>query len=118
MNLSGIDLSKGLKKTVTVAGGISITDVSLDVDEWLGEGKSHNIKFEASINDIEVSKVSGKIDYQLEPIEEMLDVTGITDVIEDNNLNVEIDLSHVHLTAELNTNLNVSVAVDLEVLGL
>lgn len=116
LNLSGIDLSKGLKKTVTVAGVISITDVSLEVDEWLGEGKSHNIKFEASINDIEVSKVSGKIDYQLEPIEEMLDVTGITDVIEDNNLNVEIDLSHVHLTAELNTNLNVSVAVDLELI--
>lgn len=114
LNLAGIDLSKGLKRTVTVAGGISITDVSLNVDEWLGEGKNHKITFDASIKDIEVSKVSGKVDYQLDPIEEMLDVTGITDVIEDNNLNVDIDLSHVHLTAELNTNLNVSVSADLE----
>ena len=115
LDLMGVDLSKGVKENISVNGGIFISDVSLDVDQWLGENKKHNVKFDASIKDVVISKVSGKVDYQIDPITETIDLTGISETIAENNLDMTLDLSHVHLIAELNTNLNVTVAAGIEI---
>jgi hypothetical protein len=114
LDLSGVDLSKGIKETISVEGSVSISDVSLDVDEWLGKDKKHKVVFDASIKDIAVSDISAKVNYQIDPVEETLDLTGIKSTLSDNNLNLSIDISHAHLALDLLTDLSVSASAYVE----
>lgn len=112
LDLEGKDLKDGIKDVLVVDGSIKLSNASIDVDQWLG--KDHEIGFDASIKDIEISKVTGKVDYQVDPIVESVDLSDISALLGESGAEATLDFYHAHLALEVATNLGVPVTASVE----
>ncbi len=114
LDLSKFDLSQGVKEKVSVEGSVVLEDVSLNIDEWLN--RDLDVVFNASMQNIDIAKVAGKVDYQLDIKPMKVDVKKYTDKfgdwgIEDNPV---LDLARLHLALDVKTNLSVPAAATVE----
>ena len=116
LDLSGVDLKseEALAETITVDGTVKLADAELNVDEWMG--KEHSVKFEASISNIDIAKFTGKVNYAIDPVDESLDMTSVSKAINTENIQTVIDLTHVHLAVDLETNLQVAAKANAEII--
>lgn len=116
LDLSGVDLKseEALAETITVDGTVKLADAELNVDEWMG--KEHSVKFEASISNIDIAKFTGKVNYAIDPVDESVDMTSVSKVINTENIQTVIDLTHVHLAVDLETNLQVAAKANAEII--
>lgn len=112
LDLNGVDLKNGIKDVLVVDGSIKLANASIDVDQWLG--KDLEIGFDASIKDIVISKVTGKVDYQVDPIVESVDLSDVADMLGESGAEATLDFYHAHLALEVVTNLGVPVTASVE----
>lgn len=112
LDLTGKNLNEGIKDVLVVDGSIRLSDASIDVDEWLG--KDLEIGFNAGIKDIDIAKVTGKVDYQVDPVVESVDLSDFSAVFEDMGAEAKFDFYHAHLALEVETNLGVPVEAAVE----
>lgn len=112
LNLSGYDMKEGIKDVIALDGFVKFSEASLDVDEWLG--KDLNVTFKADIKDIEIAKITGKVDYQVDPVVEAIDLSDFADAIGGEDMDMELDFNHAHLALAVSTNLGVPVSADVE----
>lgn len=116
LDLSDVDLRSedALSGTVKVNGSVRLTDAELDLDEWMG--KNHSVTFEASISDIKISRITGKVDYSIDPVSRTIDLSQIRSSLKTDNIETVVDLAHVHLAVDLETNLAISALAKAELI--
>ena len=116
LDLSGVDIrsEEALAETITVDGTVKLTDAELDLDEWMG--KKHSVKFEASISNIDIARFTGKVNYAIDPVDESVDMTSVSKAINTENIQTVLDLTHVHLAVDLETNLQVAAKANAEII--
>lgn len=107
LDLSGVDIRNGIKDVITVDGKIRLSNISLDVDEWLD--KDLEIGFKAGLTDIDIAKISGKVNYQVDPVVETVDLSDVAEALGDLGAEANLDFYHAHLAVEVATNLGVPV---------
>ena len=114
---------KELSGELVLEGSVSLTGVSLVVDEWVG--KTHGIDVKASLatmsngvatDQLGISKVTGKVDYQLDPVNAMIDFSELGDFLEKEGIDVTLELPTFYVTADLQTNLGVPVKADVKLI--
>lgn len=113
IKIEALDLSKvnlrseeALVEKISVDGSVMLTNAELDIDEWLG--KKHKVNFDASIKDIEIASISAKVDFGIDAIDQTIDLSEIKSTLNTENMEATIDLAHVHLALDLETNLGIS----------
>ena len=116
LDLTGVDLKadEAIMEKVVVDGVVTLADLEVDPDEWMD--KKHTVRFDAAIRNITVSKVTGKVDYHIDPIDFSLDVTELKSTINSDNFQTTVDLAHVHLAIDLETNLAISAMAEAEII--
>lgn len=107
LDLSGVDIQHGIKDVIVIDGKIRLSNVSLDVDEWLN--KDLEIGFKASLTDIDIAKISGNVNYQVDPVVETVDLSDVAEALGDLGAEANLDFYHAHLAVEVATNLGVPV---------
>ena len=114
LDLTGVDLKadEAIMEKVVVDGVVTLADLEVDPDEWMD--KKHTVRFDAAIRNITVSKVTGKVDYHIDPIDFSLDVTELKSTINSDNFQTTVDLAHVHLAIDLETNLAIPAMAEAE----
>lgn len=112
LDLTGKDISKGIKDVIVIDGTVALENAAIDVEEWLG--KDLEIGFKAGIEDIDIAKVSGKVDYQVDPIVESVDLSDFASALGDMGAEAEFDFNHAHLALEVVSNLGVPVEAVVE----
>jgi len=122
LDLTGRDLSEGIHEEINVKGSITVSDANIGVGVL---EKNHKINIEVSIKSdvpgaeeesIIIKDVTGKIDYQLDPIGETVDLSPLTDLLKTGNLDADLDLNRFYLALDLSTNLVVPVHLNLELI--
>lgn len=113
LNLSGVDFSKGedISCDIVIDGSVSMSNASLDVDKWLG--KDLDVKVKAAIDDITISRLTGRMDYKVDPVVEAIDLGEFAEAISGEGLEAELDFCRAHLMLEVKTNLGVAVDADM-----
>ena len=112
LDLTGKDISKGIKDVIVIDGTVALENAAIDVDEWLG--KDLEIGFKAGIEDIDIAKVSGKVDYQVDPVVESVDLSDFASALGDMGSEAKFDFNHAHLALEVVSNLGVPVDAEIE----
>lgn len=113
LDLSHMDMSdpETLKDTVSVTG-----KVAMDINDWLG--KTLEVKLDAGIKDIKVSKFLGKLDLHIPSVETTLDLTPYKESLQNDNFEIEGFehlLSSLDLAAEIKTNIGIPMGARLVV---
>ncbi len=116
LDLSKFDLSQGVKEAVTVEGSVVLEDVALNVDEWLD--RDLEVVFNASMQSIDISKVTGKVDYQLDIKPMQVNLKEYTDQLGDWGIEADpvLDLARAHLALDVKTNLSVPASATVEII--
>lgn len=116
LDLSSIDFKaiEDLKEVITIDGKVVLDDVALDINEWLG--KTLEVKIDGGIKDIVISKVSGKVDLQVDPIEAAVDLSVVKEFFEMDNVEIngiENFLARLSLAADIKTNVGVPLGAKM-----
>ena len=119
LDMSGVDLraEDGLDGSVAIDGSVTMSDVSFDFDA-LADCDEIGIGLKASIcnpetNMIEVGSVSAKVDYQIDPIKERIDLSSLAENLNSENMKVQLDVEKFSLMLQVKTNLGVPVGADI-----
>ena len=118
INKTADELSEYLKSMkVTYGGAVTIKDASLDMKgfEDIDLNVDITLKTAGTDNKIEISKITGKIDYAIEPITVDVDLTSLTEALNSDGFTTNLDLNRFSLALELNTNLSIPVILDLSI---
>ncbi len=109
------DYLKGVK--VSYGGAVTIKGATVDMDglEDLELDVNINLQTAGTDNKIEISKVTGKIDYEIEPIDMDIDLSSLTGALEEENLKATLDLNRFSLALDLKTNLSIPLVADLTI---
>lgn len=111
LDLTGKDLKNGISDVLVVDGKVSLSNASLDVDEWLN--KDLEIEFKAGLTDVEIAKVTGNVNYQVDPVVESVDLSDFASALGDMGAEANLDFYHAHIAVEVTTNLGVPVEGDI-----
>ena len=121
LDLTGvIEAGEGLKGSIAVDGNVTLTDASINVDD-LQDSNEFTVSLTGGISGggedgaITVAKASAKVDYQLDPVSTVVDLSGVREALDIEGLSMDLALSHVHLALDLKTNLGVSADADVSI---
>lgn len=121
LDLTGvIEAGEGLKGIIAVAGSATLTNAKIDVDD-LQDSETLSVALTGGISGggedgaITITKASAKVDYQLDPVTYVVDLSGIREALDQEGLTVDLALSHVHLALDLATNLGISAGADVSI---
>ena len=123
LDLSGVETKDGKlvmgEQAISVKGSVDLKNVSLDVDKL--EAKEMAISITGGLaskvddgKNIIVDKVVGNVGLAIEPVEEVIDLSFVSEVVNGPNMAVTIDLNAFWLTLDVNTNLDVPVDATLD----
>ena len=122
LDLAGHNLSDGIHEQINVKGSITVSDANIGVGVL---EKNHKINIEVGIksdvpgaeeDSIIIKDVSGKVDYQLDPVGEKVDLSPLTDLLTTGNLEADLDLNRFYLALDLSTNLVVPIHLTLDLI--
>lgn len=121
LDLSGvIEAGEGLKGSIAVDGNVTLTDASINVDD-LQDSEEFTVSFAGGITGsgeggaITIAKASAKVDYQMEPVVSVVDLSAVTEALDQEGLTVDLALSHAHLGLDLMTNLGISADAEVTI---
>ncbi len=114
LNLADVDLSEGVKGVVVIDGTVRLSDASVDINQLAGKDLKATINVD--ISDIDIARVSGKVDYSLEPVEETLDLSDLTGKIADSGAEAVLDFNRAYLVLEILSNLSIPVEASVELI--
>ena len=105
LDFSGVDLSadKDLEMEVSVTGGIYVTNPSIALDELSAEEVSLNLA--ASLSDIKVLKIAGKVDYSMGDINESISLEDVPELFKNDDFCLDIDNPRIVLDITSNIGL-------------
>ena len=112
LDLTGMDIRNGIKDVLVIDGTVKLSDASLNLDEWLA--KDLEIGFNASLKDIKIARLSGNVDYKVDPVVEAVDLSDFTSALGDMGADANFDFNHAHLALEVTTNLSIPVEAEIE----
>lgn len=119
LDMSGLDFKAedGVDLSCGIEGSVTMSDVSFDFDA-LADCDELGIGLQVSIcnpetNMIEVRSLSAKLDYQIDPIKEKIDLTSIAEDMGSENLKVKFDVDKFSLMLQVKTNLGVPIGADI-----
>ena len=108
--LSDLEITYGGNISVENAtidlGALENTDLQLDVDIKLATAGSDKI---------EIGGVSGYIDYQVDPINESIELGDYLESLNNENLTTTLDLNRFSLALDLKTNLSIPLLAELSI---
>lgn len=116
LNKSASELTEYLKTMkVAYGGSVTIKDAELDMSAFKDITLDVDISLmtAGSENKIEISKVTGKVDYAVEPISVDVDLSSLTSSLETEGLNATLDFNRFSLALEVKTNLSIPLVADL-----
>ena len=117
INKTAEELSEYMKDVkVSYAGTISIKDATLDMGslEDLELNVDISLMTAGSDNKIEISKVTGRVDYSIEPVSVDVDLSSLTN-LDTDDIKTTLDLHRYSLALEIKTNLSIPLIADLTV---
>ncbi len=112
LDLTGCDLKGGIRDNIVIDGTIKLADASLDIDKWLS--KDLEVDFDAAITNIDIERLTGKVNYAVDPVIETVDLGDVAGMMNDLGAEANLDFNHAHLALEVVTDLEVRVAADIE----
>lgn len=112
LDLTGMDIRNGIKDVLVIDGTVKLSEASLDLDKWLA--KDLEIEFNASLKDIKIARLSGNVDYKVDPVVEAVDLSDFTSALGDMGADANFDFNHAHLALEVTTNLSIPVEAEIE----
>ena len=112
IDLSGFDFSAGkdLVGKISLSGSIEAENPEIDLDSLDGDIV---IDLKAGIKDIVIEKIEAIVDYQIDGINEKVELTGLPDFMKGDDF--VIDLANPHLILKVNTNMGIPVAGELQI---
>ena len=123
LDLSDMEVKDGKlamgEQNIAVKGSVDLKNVSLDVDKLEGEELKISIsgglasKVDEGENII-IDKVIGNVGVAIDPIEEVVDLSALSEIANNPNMKVALDLNAFWLTLDVNTNLDVPVDATLD----
>lgn len=107
MDLSGVDFSSQEDVTgdIVISGGVYVSDPTINMDKLSAEEVGLNLT--ASIPDIKISKLEGKVDYRLENINEVIPLTELPDFLRSEDVCLDIDNPRIEM--EVTTNMGIPI---------
>ncbi|MGM9736710.1 MAG: hypothetical protein ACI3ZL_09900 [Candidatus Cryptobacteroides sp.] len=113
IDLSDYDFDKkeDLVEKISVKGKFSIDNPNIDLSTVTGTVKA-DIK--AGVKNIAFKKVSGRIDYQIDPTSQTVSLGDIPDMLKDENFNLDFDNPYIILKAR--TNLGIPLKGDVSII--
>lgn len=107
LDFTGVDIrsDNAMIVTVPVDASVILAGAELVYDEWVG--KEFTVTFNAYVKDITITGVEGRFDYQVDPVEENLDLSEVKPYLNDGNIHTTIDLEHVHMALDVVSDLEV-----------
>ena len=122
LDLSGIDftsdkVSLGNMK-IDVDGRVLMQNVSVDLNKL--EGKELDVTLKGGLcskgsDKILIDKINAVVDYQIDPIQETVDLSSLTGSLGDK-FEMNLDLNRFNLILEVKTNLCLPVNADLKII--
>lgn len=111
IDLSGFDFSAGkdLIGKIALSGSIEAENPEVDLASLDGDIL---IDLKAGIQNISIAKLQAKVDYQIDGINEKVDLTGLPDFM--SGKNIVIDLANPHLILKVTTNMGLPVSGELQ----
>ena len=123
LNMSREQLSE-LEGTIEISGNVSLTGASLVLDEWVD--KTNTIEVVADLktmkagqeasDKIEIAAVTGNVDYQIEPVDMTVDLSELSQMLEEEGFSATIDLSTFYIALDMTTNLGIPVKASLDII--
>lgn len=108
--MSGLEIRYG--------GNVTIEDATLDMDALENADLQLNVDVKLATTGsekIEIAGVTGKIDYQVEPISMDVDLASLLGSLNSENMSTTLDLNRFSLALDLKTNLSVPLLADLSI---
>ncbi len=112
LDLSGMDLKDGIRGTARVEGEATLSGLPENLNEWLNTGLK--IGYYIHCQDIGISRMTGKVDYRLEPYVTEVELAEVTDFLGDTGAEITLDFCRACLNLEAVTNLGIPVIADLK----
>ncbi len=112
MDMTGADLENGVQLSLNVDGHVKLSVSSADVQQWIG--KNLTLSLGVAINSINISKLSCKLDYSLDPVVETIDMGDLNSFFGDLGSDVNLGFNHVGLYLDVVTNIGVSAIADVK----
>jgi len=115
LDLSGIDFSEGkdLEDEVVISGGVYVTNPTIDMEELSSE--EVKLALSASISDIKVLKLEGKVDYKIDDITESITLSDLPDFLRSDDVCLDIDNPRIVL--DVTTNVGIPIVGTLNLVS-
>ncbi len=111
IDFSKLDQAAGAKAVLKVDGTINFVNAS--IGGWLG--KRLEAKFKAKTGKIDIVKLTGKFDYEIDPVMQSVDLTDLSSGLGDSGVEFDLDFTRAYIALNLNSNLNVSANATVEI---
>ena len=120
LNKTSEELTEYLKGIeITYKGTVTVSDASIDMgaleDSELNLDVNINLATEGAEN-IEIAKVTGNVNYAIEPVRTEVDLSSLTEALNTENMSATLDLNRFSLALDLTTNLSVPLLAKLSIL--
>lgn len=109
--MSGLEIKYG--------GNISVENATIDMDALENTELQLDVEVKlasAGSDKIEIARVTGYIDYQVEPITMEVELASVLGALNDENLTTTLDLNRFSLALDLKTNLSVPLLAELSII--
>ena len=113
LDLSGFDFSAGkdLTGNISLSGAIEVENPDIDLASLDGD---IFIDLSAGIKDIKIGKITAKVDYQVDGINEKVELTGLPDFVKGEDF--VLDIADPHLILKVKTNMGIPVTGELRII--
>jgi hypothetical protein len=123
LDLSGIETKDGKlvmgEQNISVKGSVELKNVSVDLEKL--EEKEMAISISGGLaskvdegENIIIDKIVGNVGLAIDPVEDVVDLSFVSEVLNGPNISVALDLNAFWLTLDVNTNLDVPVDATLD----
>ena len=131
LDLSGIKVEEGKISVeigdIPVKGTVKLQNLEIDMEKL--KDKTLDVKIDGTLasrvepvegEDAEepkiiIDRITGKVDMAIDPIEETIDLSSLTETLNAEDMSVTVDISTFYLTLDLNTNIDIPLVGQLEV---
>ena len=126
LDLSDVDFKSDepLDQKVVLDASLKLSNANVVAADW-GD-KEHSLKLEAVIKSdkqyaegeqekILIKSIKGRVNYAIDPIEEEIDLSDISEALNGDNLSADLDIHRFYVALDVTTNLGVSAKADLKI---
>lgn len=129
LKIVGLDLSEYDLKAedpfkdveIGISGNVKVTNATIDLEAL--QDATLNLQVDGSIKSadsedgrIMISKVTGRVDYQIDPVVQTLDLSDVISALNSENLSTQLDINRFNLRLEIESNMKIPVQADISIM--